>query len=83
MAKVSEYRELDMSGLKNKLNDLEAEYFDLKFQASLSKLENVCLIKQKRQDIARVKTIVNEINSEQSKDQSKHKTKNKSGEENK
>jgi large subunit ribosomal protein L29 len=67
MAKVSEYRELDMHGLKNKLNDLEAEYFDLKFQAALSKLENVCLIKQKRQDIARVKTIIKEKSREEVK----------------
>jgi ribosomal protein L29 len=39
---------------------MESEYFDLKFQAALSKLENVSLIKLKRRDIARIKTIIQE-----------------------
>ncbi|MFC1584406.1 50S ribosomal protein L29 [Fibrobacterota bacterium] len=60
MAKIAEYRGMDDNGLKNKLTELEAEYFDLKFQAALSKLENVCLIKHKRRDIARIKTIIKE-----------------------
>ncbi len=60
MAKVAEYREMDVSGLKNALNEMENELFDLKFQAALSKLENVSLIKTKRRDIARLKTIIQE-----------------------
>jgi large subunit ribosomal protein L29 len=62
MAKIAEYRELDMSALQNTLRELEAEYFDLKFQAALSKLENVRLIRQKRHDIAKVKTVIKERN---------------------
>ena len=64
MAKISEYRELDLNALKNRLNELEAEYFNLKFQAALSKLENNCLIRQKRHDIAKVKTIIKERDRE-------------------
>jgi large subunit ribosomal protein L29 len=60
MSKASGFRELETSQLKNKLNELEAEYFDLKFQAALSKLENLALLKIKRKDIARVKTIIHE-----------------------
>ncbi len=67
MAKISEYRELDSSALKNRLNELESEYFDLKFQAALSKLENNCLIKQKRHDIARAKTVIKEKEREKVK----------------
>ena len=58
MVKKAEYKEMDMNGLKSSLSDLEAELFDLKFQAALSKLENVSLIKHKRRDIARVKTFM-------------------------
>ena len=60
MTKISEYRGLDLNGLKSALNGLESQYFDLKFQAALSKLENVSLIKQKRRDIARIKAVIKE-----------------------
>lgn len=60
MKKISKFRELDLGSLKTNLNTLESEYFELKFQNSLSKLENVSLIKQKRRDIARVKTLLRE-----------------------
>ena len=67
MAKITEYRELDLSGLKNALNEVESEFFDLKFQAALSKLENVCLLKQKRRDIAKIKTVMQEKSREKVK----------------
>ena len=60
MAKIADFRAQDTGALKNSLNDLEAEYFDLKFQASLSKLENVALIRSKRRDVARLKTVIRE-----------------------
>ncbi len=60
MAKASDYREMDDTALKTTLDDLNSEYFDLKFQTALSKLENISLVKQKRRDIARVKTIMTE-----------------------
>ena len=66
MAKVAEYRELDNGALEITLQDLEAEYFDLKFQAALSKLENVSLIRQKRRDIARIKTVIKETEKSKS-----------------
>lgn len=58
MSKKAEYKEMDLNGLKSALADLETELFDLKFQAALSKLENVSLIKHKRRDIARIKTFL-------------------------
>jgi len=67
MSKVKEYRELDIVGLGNKLDEIESEFFDLKFQSSLSKLENVCLIRQKRRDIARIKTLMQENKQEKVK----------------
>lgn len=60
MPKSAKFREMDISGLKMALIDMEAEYFNLRFQNSLSKLENVSLIRQKRRDIARVKTLIRE-----------------------
>ena len=60
MAKKAEFKEMDLNGLKSTLTDLETELFDLKFQAALSKLENVSLIRHKRRDIARIKTFINQ-----------------------
>ena len=60
MAKTSKYKEMDLAGLKNALGDLESEYFDLKFQSALAKLENTALIPAKRRDIARVKTMIHQ-----------------------
>ncbi len=60
MAKISELRELDEKGLENKLKELETDIFELKFQVALSKLENVALIRTKRRDIAKVRTLLRE-----------------------
>ena len=60
MTKIADFRAQETEALKNSLSDLEAEYFDLKFQASLSKLENVALIRTKRRDIARLRTVIRE-----------------------
>ena len=72
---VSEYKELDISGLKNTLSELEAEYFDLKFQNALAKLENVRLIRQKRRDIAKIKTVIKQ-RAKQEQSESKDKNSN-------
>jgi len=58
--KVKKFRDMDVPALQNTLVELQKESFNLKFQNTLSKLENVSLIKQKRRDIARVKTLIRE-----------------------
>lgn len=56
----SEIRELSTSELESKEADLRQELFNLRFQHAANQLENTARLKQVRQEIARVKTILNE-----------------------
>ncbi|NLV88977.1 MAG: 50S ribosomal protein L29 [Tissierellia bacterium] len=58
--KAKEVRQLSDAELKNKLNELKAELFNLRFQLATGQLDNPSRIKAVRKDIARVKTIVRE-----------------------
>ncbi len=58
--KAKEVRQLTETELNNKLNELKAELFNLRFQLATGQLDNPSRIKQVRKDIARVKTILRE-----------------------
>ncbi|NLK44719.1 MAG: 50S ribosomal protein L29 [Tissierellia bacterium] len=58
--KAKEVRQLSDTELNNKLNELKAELFNLRFQLATGQLDNPSRIKAVRKDIARVKTIVKE-----------------------
>ncbi len=58
--KPNELREMNLSELKLKENDLLEEVFNLRFQKSMNRLENPMKIKEAKKDIARVKTIIKE-----------------------
>ncbi|RKD25432.1 large subunit ribosomal protein L29 [Caminicella sporogenes DSM 14501] len=58
--KASKLREMTSQELSNKLNDLKAELFNLRFQLATGQLENPMRIKHVKKDIARVKTILRE-----------------------
>lgn len=58
--KPNELREMNLSELKLKENDLIEEVFNLRFQKSMNRLENPMKIKEAKKDIARVKTIIKE-----------------------
>ncbi|NLY86624.1 MAG: 50S ribosomal protein L29 [Tissierellia bacterium] len=58
--KAKEVRQLSDTELNNKLNELKAELFNLRFQLATGQLDNPSRIKQVRKDIARVKTIMRE-----------------------
>ncbi|MDO4730531.1 MAG: 50S ribosomal protein L29 [Clostridia bacterium] len=62
--KASEIRELSKAELQEKLKDLKAELFNLRFQLAINQLDNPKRINTVRKDIARVNTIIreNEIN---------------------
>jgi large subunit ribosomal protein L29 len=60
--KASEYRELTKDELVQKLSDLKTEFFNLRFQLATGQLNNPMMIKQVKRDIARVKTILTEMN---------------------
>lgn len=63
--KAAEIRNMSNEELNNKLKDLKAELFNLRFQLAINQLENPMRISAVKKDIARVKTILreNEIKS--------------------
>ncbi len=56
--KSSEIRELSDVELGEKLRDLKAELFSLRFQHAINQLENPMRLVHIRKDIARVKTVM-------------------------
>lgn len=58
--KAVSIRELSQNELNEKLVDLKAELFHLRFQHAINQLENPTRLKTVKKDIARVKTILAE-----------------------
>jgi len=56
--KASEIRDLSERELAEKLSDLKAELFNLRFQHAINQLENPMRLNHVKKDIARVKTII-------------------------
>ena len=63
---ASELRELSLEELQAKLADLKEEYFNLKFQHATGQLENPMRLPQTKKDIARVQTVLREMETAQS-----------------
>lgn len=59
--KASEIRELSREEILRKTADLKEELFNLRFQHEVGQLENPQKMKQTKRDIARVKTIIREL----------------------
>ena len=58
--KASEIRELSPAELNQKLNDLKAELFNLRFQHAINQLDNPMRLDVVKKDIARIKTVIRE-----------------------
>ena len=58
--KPSEIRALNDKQLVEKLDDLKAELFNLRFQHAINQLDNPIRIKEVKRDIARVLTVLRE-----------------------
>jgi large subunit ribosomal protein L29 len=58
--KAKELRKMGPEDLARKEQDLREDYFKLKFQHGIRRLENPARLKELRRDIARVRTILNE-----------------------
>ena len=58
--KAAEIRELSTSEMNEKLTDLKAEFFHLRFQHAINQLENPTRIRAVKKDIARILTVMNE-----------------------
>ena len=65
--KASEIRELSAVELTEKLSDLKAELFNLRFQHAINQLENPMRLVDVKKDIARIKTQIraNELKNAQ------------------
>ena len=59
--KASEIRELSDKELGEKLRDLKAELFNLRFQHAINQLENPMRMKEVKKDIARIKTVLRQL----------------------
>ena len=58
--KAAELKDLSTAELEQKLADLKAELFNLRFQHAINQLDNPLRLNVVRKDIARVKTIIRE-----------------------
>ena len=59
--KAKEIREFKYEELETKLRDLKSEFFNLRFQHATGQLANPMQLKQVKREIARVKTIMTEM----------------------
>ena len=59
--KASDLRESSIDELQAKLKDLKEELFNLRFQLAVNQLENPSRIKAVKKDIARVSTVIRQI----------------------
>lgn len=58
--KASEIRKMSRDQMIQKLDDLRAELFNLRFQLAINQLENPMRISAVKKDIARLKTVLTE-----------------------
>ncbi|CDR31434.1 50S ribosomal protein L29 [Acholeplasma oculi] len=58
--KAAEIRNLKTSEINNKIAELKAELFNLRFQHAVGQLENTARLKTVKKTIAQMKTIITE-----------------------
>jgi large subunit ribosomal protein L29 len=61
MMKAKEIRVLTAVELNDKLKQLKSELFNLRFQLSINQLDNPMRIAAVKKDIARIKTVIREM----------------------
>ena len=59
--KAAEIRKLSADDLQAKLKEARAELFNLRFQLATGQLQNTAALKQCKKDIARVKTVIRQL----------------------
>lgn len=64
--KAREYREMDPDELETKAADLRDQLFKLRFQHSLGQLESPGKLRTIKRDIARIETVLKELQAEKS-----------------
>ena len=66
--KATELREMSVEQLNAKLGELKEELFNLRFQLEVKQLDNPHKIKDVKHDIARIQTVIRELESANSQD---------------
>ena len=61
---ATELKKLNASELQKKLADLKEELFNLRFQLAINQLDNPMQISKVKKDIARVSTVLRQIELE-------------------
>ena len=59
--KASDVRKMSVAELETKLSDLKKDLFQLRLQHATNQLENPVKIAEVKRDIARVKTVIREL----------------------
>ena len=59
--KAAEVRAMNKADLEKKLSELKAELFNLRFQHAINQLDNPIRLNEVKKDIARVKTVLREL----------------------
>lgn len=59
--KTNELREKNMTELTQELQELKSELFKLRFQHATNQLDNPIKLKNVKKDIARVRTVMREL----------------------
>jgi large subunit ribosomal protein L29 len=60
MVKAEDIKVKTVDELSDRLNELNKEAFNLRFQAASGQLENTARVRQVRRNLAQIKTILNE-----------------------
>jgi large subunit ribosomal protein L29 len=60
MEKAEDIKVKTVDELSDRLNELNKEAFNLRFQAASGQLENTARVRQVRRNLAQIKTILNE-----------------------
>lgn len=63
--KVSEFRDLSVGELSERLVETKEELFNLRFQHATGQLDNYRKLRELRHDVARLKTLIREKELEQ------------------
>jgi large subunit ribosomal protein L29 len=64
--KATEIRDMTADEIRRKVSDLKQELFNLRFQLEVGQLENKARIRQTKQDIARLMTVLRQTQKPQS-----------------
>ncbi|MBR3894252.1 MAG: 50S ribosomal protein L29 [Clostridia bacterium] len=63
--KAAEFRKMSVEALEEKLKELKAELFNLRFQHAINQLDNPHKMTEVKHDIARVMTVLQEMKKEE------------------